>query len=202
MEKAIFLDKDGTLLEDVPYNVDPTRIKLMPGAVEGLQKFYQAGYRLVVISNQSGVAKGYFPEATLLGVRTKLEALLAEIGVSLSGFYYCPHFPGAKIAKYARDCICRKPAPGLILQAARSLKLDLSRSWFIGDILNDVEAGNRAGCRTVLLDNGHETEWLSGEYRQPFYVAANLAEAAALIVSSEAAGALGLTGPGGKRQTV
>jgi D-glycero-D-manno-heptose 1,7-bisphosphate phosphatase len=202
MEKAIFLDKDGTLIEDVPYNVDPARIKLMPGAVEGLQKFYQAGYRLVVISNQSGVAKGYFPEAALLGVRAKLAALLAEISVSLSGFYYCPHFPGAKVAAYARDCACRKPAPGLILQAARNLKLDLSRSWFIGDILNDVEAGNRAGCRTVLLDNGHETEWLSGEYRQPFYAAADLAEAATLIISSEAAGALELTGPGGKRQTV
>ena len=180
MNRAIFLDKDGTLIEDVPYNVDPAQIKLMPGAIEGLAQWYRAGYKLVVISNQSGIARGIFPEEALTPVRLRLERLLAESGIALAGFYYCPHLPDGKIPAYAIDCGCRKPAPGLLFQAALDLALDLGSSWFIGDILNDVEAGNRAGCGTILLDNGHETEWLAGEFRQPFYVARDLREAASL----------------------
>lgn len=180
MDRAVFLDKDGTLVEDVPYNVDPARIKLMPGAIEGLAQWHRAGYRLVVISNQSGVARGIFPEEALAGVRLRMETLLAESRIALAGFYYCPHLPEGSVAAYAIECECRKPAPGLLLRAAYDLDIDLGRSWFVGDILNDVEAGNRAGCRTILLDNGHETEWLGGKFRQPYFVASDLNEAAFL----------------------
>jgi D,D-heptose 1,7-bisphosphate phosphatase len=185
---AVFLDKDGTLIEDVPYNIDPERIRLSAGAEEGLRKLHQAGYALVVVSNQSGVARGLFAEDALAGVRQRLEELLAAFGVPLAGCYWCPHHPGGSVARYALACDCRKPAPGLILQAAREHGLDLARSWLIGDILNDMEAGHRAGCRTVLLDNGHETEWVLTPERTPDRRAADLAEAAEVIVAADKVG--------------
>ncbi len=183
--KAVFLDKDGTLVEDVPYNVDPALIRLAPGAADGLPALAAAGYRLVVVSNQSGVARGYFAEAALAGVEARLRELLADCGVTPAGFYWCPHHPGGSVAGYSVTCECRKPLPGLIVRAARELGIDRARSWMVGDILDDVEAGRRAGCRTVLLDNGNETEWLRSPARTPDLVAANLADAARLILAAD-----------------
>jgi D-glycero-D-manno-heptose 1,7-bisphosphate phosphatase len=184
---AVFLDKDGTLIEDVPYNVDPARIRLTPGAGPALRKLHEAGYKLVVVSNQSGVARGLFPEQALQAVEECLTALLAESGVRLEGFYYCPHHPEGVVREYAVACSCRKPAPGLIVRAASEHQIDTERSWLIGDILNDVEAGHRAGCRTVLLDNGNETEWELSRERLPDCIVDNLAAAAERIVCSEGA---------------
>jgi histidinol-phosphate phosphatase family protein len=180
--KAVFLDKDGTLVEDVPYNVDPDRIKLGPGAADGLRRLYAAGYRLVVISNQSGVARGLFPEEALAAVEVRLRELLAAEGVPLAGFYWCPHHPEGSVERYRRQCNCRKPAPGLVLGAMAEHGIDPAASWFVGDILDDVEAGRRAGCRTVLLDNGHETLWVLNDWRCPDFRAADLAEAADIIL--------------------
>lgn len=184
--KAVFLDKDGTLIENVPYNVDPARIRLGPGASAGLPLLHRAGYRLFVVSNQSGVARGYFAEAALREVERRLRTLLAALGVPLDGFYYCPHHPDGLVPSYARACACRKPAPGLLLRAADEHGLDLERSWLIGDILDDVEAGRQAGCRTVLLLNGHETEWRAGPERRPDFVVGDLATAARLILAQDA----------------
>jgi D-glycero-D-manno-heptose 1,7-bisphosphate phosphatase len=183
--KGVFLDKDGTLVVDVPYNVDPALIRLAPGAGEGLRAVSAAGYRLVVVSNQSGIARGSFPESALVVVERRLRELLAECGVALAGFYWCPHHPGGNVADYAVACECRKPQPGLILRAARELGIDTGQSWMVGDILDDVEAGRRAGCRTVLLDNGNETEWLRSPARMPDLVAADLADAARLILAAD-----------------
>ncbi len=181
--RAVFLDKDGTLVEDVPYNVDPERIRLMPGAAEGLFLLHTAGYELVVVSNQSGVARGMFGEEALGPVEERLRALLREVEVPLAGFYYCPHHPEGSVRSYAVECDCRKPRPGMILRAARDLGIDLERSWFVGDILNDVEAGRRAGCETILIDNGNETEWVLTRERMPHHVAGDLAEAAFIITA-------------------
>ncbi len=178
---AIFLDKDGTLIEDVPYNVDPALIRLYPDVPEALRRFRAAGYRLIVISNQAGVARGYFEESALAGVRETLYRLLAAEGVPLDGFYYCPHHPDGVVAGYAVSCQCRKPGPGMILRAAREHGVDLAGSWMIGDILNDVEAGSRAGCRTVLVDKGNETEWVAGAGRTPDLVVGTVLEAALRI---------------------
>jgi histidinol-phosphate phosphatase family protein len=185
--RAVFLDKDGTLIEDVPYNVDPALIRLGAGAAEGLPRLHAAGFLLIVISNQSGVARGLFPEGALRAVHERLGQLLHDLGVRLDGFFYCPHHPGAPVPEYALACSCRKPEPGLILSAAREHGVDLGRSWLVGDILDDVEAGRRAGCRTVLIDNGNETEWRRSTYRWPDHLAADLAEAARLITSDDRA---------------
>jgi histidinol-phosphate phosphatase family protein len=184
LSPAVFLDKDGTLVEDIPYNVDPDRIRLAPGAAEGAVLLAEAGFTLVVVSNQSGVARGLFAEEAIFGVERRLRELLAAEGVSLGGFYYCPHHPLGNVRKYSRACDCRKPQPGMLTAAAADLELDLSQSWLIGDILDDVEAGNRAGCRTVLLDNGHETLWRWNPWRRPWGTAADVAEAARQILAA------------------
>jgi histidinol-phosphate phosphatase family protein len=180
----VFLDKDGTLVEDVPYNVDPAQVRLTPNAHAGLRRLHAAGYLLVVISNQSGVARGLFAEDALRAFEQRLRELLPH--VPLAGFYYCPHHPDGVVKAYAVECDCRKPAPGLVLRASRELGIEPSRSWFVGDILNDVEAGRRAGCRAVLIDNGNETEWLRGPLREPDLTARDLDEAAGLILAADA----------------
>lgn len=181
---AVFLDKDGTLVEDVPYNVDPQKIRLAPGAVEGLSALHENGYALILVSNQSGVAHGFFPEQALGEVERSLRQQLAAFGVPLAGFYYCPHHPQGNVAGYAIACRCRKPAPGLLRRAAADLGIDLAESWMVGDILDDIEAGRRAGCRTVLIDNGNETQWRRGRRRRPHHRAADLAEAARIILAT------------------
>src|SRR5581483_11142184 len=105
-------------------------------------------------------------------------------GVPLAGFYYCPHHPQGQVNSYAVTCRCRKPAPGMLRRAAADLGIDLAESWMLGDILDDIEAGRRADCRTVLIDNGNETEWRRGRGRRPHYRAGDLAEAARLILNA------------------
>ena len=139
---AVFFDKDGTLIEDVPYNADPALIALSPGAGECVSGLHAAGYLLFVITNQSGVARGLFTVQELQRTADTLRNSFAALGAELAGFYYCPHL---------RGCDCRKPEPGLLFRAAREHGVDLHHSWMVGDILEDCEAGRRAGCRTVLV---------------------------------------------------
>ena len=150
--RAVFLDKDGTLIEDLPYNVKPELIQFLPGVTEGLRDLHAAGYGLIIVSNQSGIARGLFPESALAGVEARLRQMFKAAGVPLAAFYYCPHHLDGRVGQYAVACICRKPQPGLIFQAAKTLAIDLNKSWLIGDILDDVEAGKRAGCRTIFID--------------------------------------------------
>ena len=187
--RAVFLDKDGTLVENVPYNADPAKIRLAPLADEGIRLLHRAGFKLIVVSNQSGVARGYFAEEELRRVERRLHELMEAAGARLTAFYYCPHHPDGSVAPYAVTCGCRKPEPGMMLDAARQESLDLERSWLIGDILDDVEAGRRAGCRTILIDNGHETEWHMSAVREPDHTAANLKEAAEIVLSFGGPGA-------------
>jgi D-glycero-D-manno-heptose 1,7-bisphosphate phosphatase len=181
--RAVFLDKDGTLVEDIPYNVDPELLTLTWQAGPALQLFQQSGYALFVVTNQPGIAKGLFAEAALERVERRLSGLLAQYGVVLSGFYYCPHSPDGTVSGYAMSCGCRKPLPGMLFRAASEHGIDLARSWMIGDILHDVEAGRRAGCQTALIDNGHETEWMMTAQRTPHMTAPNLYVAAQIIAS-------------------
>ncbi len=180
--KAVFLDKDGTLVEDIPYNVDPERIRLTDGALESLQLLQAHGYQLIVVTNQSGIARGYFEEWDLHLVRQRIRELLSPAGVLLTDFYYCPHHPEGTVSKYAVDCFCRKPQPGMLYRAALEHDIRLADSWMVGDILHDIEAGNRAGCKTILIDNHHETEWNLNTIRRPKFTVRNLEEAARAII--------------------
>lgn len=186
MSAAVFLDKDGTLVHDLPCNVDPDKVRLRSDAGPALALLQKRGYRLVLVSNQGGAARGLFDESALDAVWAAVAEALSPYGVVLDAIYYCPHDPAGTVPALARPCDCRKPAPGMLLRAAREHGLDLARSWFVGDILDDVEAGRRAGCRTVLLDVGSETEWRSGPLRHPDHVVASLTEAAAAILAEDA----------------
>lgn len=183
--KAIFLDKDGTLVENIHYNADPRRIALCSGAGAALRLLAGLDYRFFVISNQDGVARGKLTEAELEGVWRTLADLLCREQVTLEACYYCPHHPDGHVQAYSLECLCRKPMPGLLIKAAREHDIDLGASWMVGDILNDVEAGNRAGRRTVLVDTGNETEWVLGHHRIPTRVVADIYSAAAVIAAEE-----------------
>jgi D,D-heptose 1,7-bisphosphate phosphatase len=183
MKKAVFMDKDGTLVEDFPYNVDPENLRFTKGASFCLQRLTEAGYQFIIVSNQSGVARGYFEEKALDAVRRRLASMFADAGARLLDFCYCPHHPDGSVARYAVTCSCRKPKSGLLLKAALRHRIDLASSWMIGDILNDVEAGRMAGCRTILLNNGNETEWLFAPERIPDFLANDLAEAALIVTT-------------------
>jgi len=185
--RAVFLDKDGTLVEDVPYNVDVTRLRWLPGAVTGMQRLHAAGFRLIVVSNQSGVARGYFGEESLALLAEYMRGALANHSVPLTGFYYCPHHPDGSDARYAHDCSCRKPQPGLILRAAKEHDLDLHKSWVVGNAGHDIEAGRRAGCRTILVSNGDPTETFNSPSDTPHYVSSDLIHVAAIITAGVAA---------------
>lgn len=165
---AVFLDKDGTLIRNIPWNCDPQRIELLPGVLEGLRELCDRGYALFVISNQPGIAYGHFGEGELQRVWQRLQQLVDVAGVQFEGFYYCPHAPRADGLP---ACSCHKPRPGLLWRAAVEHNLDLYHSWMVGDILHDVEAGHGAGCRSALLDNGGETEWLIAPARVPDVIA-------------------------------
>jgi len=151
-DRAVFFEKDGTLVEDVRHGADPSKLRLLPGATEALARLKEAGFRLFIVSNEPGVARGQFREAALAPVVRRLEELLAEEGAEFEGFYYCPHDPEGRVRAYAVECRCRKPSPGLIEDACREHDLDPLRSWMIGDVLDDVEAGRRAETEHVIGD--------------------------------------------------
>jgi D,D-heptose 1,7-bisphosphate phosphatase len=198
IRKAVFLDKDGTMIENNPFERGASHIRLLPGTVDGLRLLHQAGYALVVVTNQGGLAHGWFTEESITDEETGLRVKLATREIPLAGFYYCPHHPEGRIPRFTQYCLCRKPKPGLLMQAAADLHIDLERSWMIGDILHDVEAGRWAGCRTILLTNGNETEWEMSPMRWPDLVADNLLEAAHLITVADQSMAGGLQQPSGQ----
>ncbi|MFQ5591262.1 MAG: D-glycero-alpha-D-manno-heptose-1,7-bisphosphate 7-phosphatase [Phycisphaerae bacterium] len=150
---AVFLDRDDTIIEDHGYISDPTDVRLLPGAVAAIRRFADAGHLVVLVSNQSGVARGLLSEADLERVHARLEELLRARGAHLDAAYYCPFLDGeeAVVEQYRRNSDLRKPEPGMLLQAARDLDIDLSRSWMIGDSQCDIDAGRRAGCHTILI---------------------------------------------------
>ncbi|MFD4535460.1 D-glycero-alpha-D-manno-heptose-1,7-bisphosphate 7-phosphatase [Kitasatospora sp. NPDC058397] len=149
--KAVFLDRDGTLTEPRHYPSHPAELVLQPGIEAPLLALQQAGYALVVVTNQSGVARGFFTAETMSAMHDRLTLLLAHHGVHLDAVYACPHHPEGTLPAYQSACQCRKPAPGMLHQAAHDLGLDLTRSWMVGDSPSDVAAGQRAGTHTALV---------------------------------------------------
>jgi len=152
--KAVFFDRDGTLNVDVHYLHEPKDFVWTEGAREAIKYVREQGFLAVVVTNQSGVARGYFPEADVVRLHAWMNEELKKAGTKIDGFYYCPHHPEAKVKKYRKDCECRKPKPGLILEAAGELSIDLAQSLMVGDKPRDVECGEAAGCGRSLLYEG------------------------------------------------
>jgi histidinol-phosphate phosphatase family protein len=183
--RAVFLDKDGTLVNNLPQGFEPDRVELLPRVGEGLRRLQDAGYLLIVVSNEPGVAQGRFPASALTVVEARIDELLAQYGVVISGYFWCTHHPAGARVVGATACTCRKPRPGLLLEAAGTQNISLDQSWMIGDILDDVEAGVRAGCRAILVDRGGETRWRAGRVRTPSAIVYDFADAAAFIVNGQ-----------------
>jgi histidinol-phosphate phosphatase family protein len=182
--RAVFLDKDGTLVRNVPFNVDPAKLDFTPNALAGVARLAAAGFALFIVTNQPGLASGRFSRREFAALEAALFARVeTECGVRLDGLFCCPHLPEGNGRP---ACLCRKPAPGMLRQAALAHRLDLARSWMVGDILDDVEAGHRAGCQSILLDVGNETEWKLSPIRRPEAVCADLLEAAQVIEGADA----------------
>ena len=152
---AVFLDRDGTIIDDVGFLSSIERMSLLPWAAGAIRMLNEAGLPVVVITNQSGVGRGMFDEAHVKATHEALDRALAALDARIDAYYYCPHHPEAADERYRAACECRKPAPGLLRQAARDLDLDLSRSWMVGDWWRDVEAGVAAGARAILVRSGH-----------------------------------------------
>jgi D-glycero-D-manno-heptose 1,7-bisphosphate phosphatase len=152
---ALFVDRDGVVIVEKEYLKEVGQILLVPRAAEAIARVNAQGIPVVVITNQSGVARGYFAEEWVARVHKQIDLLLAERGAHIDRYYYCPHHPTEGKGTYRIDCACRKPKPGMLLRAAAELDLDLSRSYVIGDRLSDLEAGERAGCAAILVRTGY-----------------------------------------------
>ena len=152
---AAFLDRDGTLNREVDYLSRPEDLQLLPGAAEAVVHLREAGFAVVVVTNQSAVARGFITEADLEEIHGEMRQQLSRAGAEVDGIYCCPHHPDQGVAPYRTACDCRKPKPGLLLRAASELDLDLGRSTMVGDNLTDLQAGWNAGCRAVLVLTGY-----------------------------------------------
>lgn len=183
--RAVFLDRDGTLIELVHHLTDPADVRLIPGAAEAVRALRAAGYRVVVVTNQSVIGRGLLTEAGLRQVHAEMARQLAAGGAEVDGIYFCPLAPRVKDPTVIEDEM-RKPGPGMLRRAAREMGLDLAASWMVGDTVSDMLAGRNAGCRTVLVETGYGQAYAHGpetvDHRAP-----DLAAAAAWIMEEDGA---------------
>ena len=183
---AVFLDRDGTVIEHVHYLLNPADVRLLPGVAEALIQLRRAGFFCVLITNQSVIGRGMITEGRLQEIHSEMNRQLAERGAALDGVYYCPDVPTGDDRTVVEN-MNRKPGPGMLLQAASDLRLDLARSWMVGDLISDVLAGLNAGCRSILVGSGQRvpsnsnTQVATAEYSK----APDLASAAAMILTSQ-----------------
>lgn len=179
--RAVFLDRDGTLNVEKNYLFRPEEFEFIPGAAQAVKRLKEAGFLVVVVTNQSGVARGYYGEADVERLHHHVQQLLAAFDTRIDAFYFCPHHPAGGVDRYRIDCDCRKGRPGMLLQAARDLRIDLARSYMIGDKAADIEAGEAAGCTPILVRTGHGAE-MEGHCSLQ---AADLPEAVDLLLQRE-----------------
>ena len=191
MTRAVFLDRDGTLNEEVGHITRPEALRLLPNAARAIRLLAQHDYRLIVITNQSGIARGLLTEQDLSQINLKLQSELASEGAFIEAIYYCPHHPEGEVEIYRRDCDCRKPEPGMLFRAASDLSICLEESFVIGDRYYDIEMAQAAGARGILVLTGHgkiETEDPDFSSRaQPSFIATDVLEASEWIVGETGA---------------
>ena len=187
LRRAVILDRDGTLTHDAGYTYRAEDFRLLDGVVDGLRLLAALGFQLVIATNQSGIARGRFTEADMHRYNECLLDALGASGIAVAGIYYCPFHPDG-VGRYRRESELRKPAPGMLLAAARELRLDLSRSYVIGDKKSDIAAGRAAGCRTFLVRTGMAGEGEIELNAEPDWIVADVLEAARVIVDLETGG--------------
>lgn len=158
MKPAVFLDRDGTVIQEVGYLNRLDRVSFFPWSVDAVRVLGDAGLLVVVVTNQAGVARGYFDEALVRDTHALIDERMRNGRARIDGYYYCPHHPDGKVERYRAACDCRKPKPGMILRAARDLGIDVGRSFVVGDRWLDVEMGRAAGATTVLVKTGYDLE--------------------------------------------
>ena len=180
-DKAIFLDRDDTLIKDPGYINSPEQVKLLGGVAAALIDLKALGYKLVVVTNQSAVARGIITEKVLGEIHNRLEQLLAEKKAFLDRIYYCPYHPDGAVKKYRKESDFRKPNPGMLLKAAVEMDIDLGRSWCVGNSISDMETGLRAGCKTILIDLPSHQQQLEPGQPRPHYKAVNIKEVVNII---------------------
>jgi len=189
MNRAVFLDRDGTINEEVGYLRSLDMLKIIPGAGAAIRRLNEAGFKVVIITNQSGVARGYFPESLVHEAHALMTAMLRKDGATIDGIYYCPHHPTAGNSKHTVLCDCRKPATGLLDRAARDLDIDMKKSFMVGDKWSDVELGHRAGTRSILVRSGFSPDdpgnVRPSHVEDPDFTAQDLAEAATWIIAQK-----------------
>jgi D-glycero-D-manno-heptose 1,7-bisphosphate phosphatase len=184
---AVFLDRDGTINEEVDFVRTPEELVLIPGAAAAIRRLNEAGLVTCVISNQSGVARGFYTEEDLIGIHAKLERDLAAAGARIDRIYYCPHHPTKGSPPYDVACACRKPAPGMLLQGSREFGADLARSFVVGDRDVDIQVARAVGAHSVLVRTGYGLRTLeetAGTDIVPDYVASDLTDAVTHILQS------------------
>jgi D-glycero-D-manno-heptose 1,7-bisphosphate phosphatase len=184
LNRAVFLDRDGTMIEDVGYLDRIERLKLFPYTIDAVRLLTRAGFKVVVVTSQAGVANGIVSEDFLGEAHGVIRQKIEAAGGRVDGFYYCPHLPYAAVEKYRTDCDCRKPKPGMILNAARDLSLDVHASFVVGDRWRDIEMGQAAGVAGVLVETGYGKTEASRrpDHVRPVPVLANLIEATTWIL--------------------
>ncbi len=179
--KAIFLDRDDTIVDDPGYISSPEQVKLLPGAVDALKSFKSLGYKLIVVSNQSAIARGIIDEEKLSTIHAKLERILANQGVFLDKIYYCPFHPDGSVEEYSKESELRKPNPGMLLQAGKDFDIDFKESWMIGDSYRDVTAGIAVGCKTILINSPVKPSKKKVDDPTPDYEAVNIKESSNIV---------------------
>lgn len=185
MTKCVFLDRDGTVIYDKGYTGKVEDVKLIPRAAEAIKKLNNAGFLVIVTSNQSGIARGYFDIDAVSKVNAEIQRKLAKYGAYIDASYYCPHFTEGKNKKYVKKCLCRKPSQGMIKVAIRDFKIDIKKSFVVGDKLTDVLFGKRAAAKTILVltGEGEEEAKKITEKSKPDFIAKDLHSAVKKILS-------------------
>jgi len=178
MNQAVFLDRDGVITQDPPnYAHRPDQLKLIPGSAEAIRILNENNFKVIVISNQSGVARGYYREKDVEIFNCAMKEELKKKNAYIDAIYYCPHHPDAKIEAYKVNCNCRKPKSGMLKRAEKELSINLKQSFMIGDKRTDIEAGKRAGCKTIMVLTGQGKEEMKKESNiKPDYIVSNLFE--------------------------
>ena len=183
MERAVFLDRDGTIIEDVGHLGECSKVRFLPGASEAIKLLNENGFKVIIVTNQAGIARGYFTEETLEEINGYIQGFLLKQGAIIDRIYYCPHHIEGSVNEYRKECHWRKPSPGMLVEAASEFEIALGESFIIGDQMTDIEAGYRAGCKTILLADGTLPDNRKGVTAVPDHIVSSLYEAVGWLIS-------------------